>query len=361
MAIVNFSDLIKHASEHHYALNVFPVGSLAELSAITTAAHAQRASVILAPTPNPNDRAIARALFAACEVAATDASVPVALLGFPGDSADASAAYINQGCGALHLTPAPAQFPDAVEKVKALGDIGKQCGIAVGALLPAAPVTAHPQSQEAKPTVAECIAFAQRSELDFLEVDWIDYPDTKKKRAKADYDRLKRINEALGRMLLIRVEDDVSPEQIYRVIEYGVVLACHAPSSALQDTHKLQECFKVWGSAGRAAEVLTHCRPWQTAEHVVEFNIRPDAHSDIDNVLAAGREQLARIPGVRRVATGRAIAADARYQYCWIVTFASEKVVEFYRNHPIHVEFADHRFRPIADDRSTIDFQMIAS
>jgi len=360
VAIVNFSDLIKHASEHHYALNVFPIGSLAELNAIITAAHAQRASVILAPTPDSNDTAIARALFAACEVAASDAAIPIALLGFQGGAVETSAAYIKQGCGALHITPAPAHFPEAVEQVKALTELGKQCGIAMGALLPAPPVKTPTPGQETKPAVAECIAFAQRSALDFLEADWVAYSENRKKRAKIDYDRLKRISDALGRVLLIRVEDDVLPEQIYRLIEYGVVLVYHAPSLAGQDTHSLQERFKAWGSAGRAAEVLTHCRPWQAVEHVIEFNVRQDALSEINKVLAEGRQRLAMIPGVRRVTTGKAIAADARYQFCWIITFANEKVVEFYRNHPLHVEFADRCFRPIADDRLTIDFQMTA-
>lgn len=360
VAIVNFSDLLKHAGEHRYAINIFPVGSLAELNAIITAAHAQRASVILAPTPDSNDTAIARALFAACEVAASDAAIPIALLGFQGGAAEASAAYIKQGCGALHITPDPAQFPEAVEQVKALTELGKQCGIAMGALLPAPPVKTPTPGQDAKPAVAECIAFAQRSELEFLEVDWLAYNEAKKKRAKVDYDRLKRISEALGRVLLIRVDDDLVPEQIYRLIEYGVALVYHAPFLGCQDTQRLQERFKAWGSAGRAAEVLTHCQPWQTTEHVIEFNVRQDALSEINKVLAEGRQRLATIPGVRRVTTGKAIAANARYQFCWIITFANEKVVEFYRNHPLHVEFADRCFRPIADDRLTIDFQMTA-
>lgn len=360
MAIVDFSDLLKHASEHRYALTVFQIASLAELNALISAAHAQRASLILAPMPSAKESGVARALFAACEVAASEAAVPVALLGFPGDTADSSTTYINQGCGALHITPAPAHFPDAVDQVKALTVTGKQCGIAMGALLPGPPIDAPSQEHDTKPTVAECIAFAQRTDLDFLEVDWLTYSEGKKRRGKVDYDRLKRIGEALGRKLLIRAEEDVPPEQIFRLIDYGVTLVCQPPSYAVQDIPGLQDYFKAWGSAGRAAEVLAHCQPWRTIHHVIEFNVRPDALTEINNVLALARERLATIPGVRRVATGKAINANARYQFCWIMTLASEKAATYYRAHPTYVEFADSCFRPIADDRLSIDFRITA-
>src|SRR3569623_3798524 len=31
--------------------------------------------------------------------------------------------------------------------------------------------------------------------------------------------------------------------------------------------------------------------------------------------------------------------------------------MRYYRDHPLHVEYADHHFRPIAEDRLTIDFR----
>lgn len=361
MAIVNPADLIKHASEHHYALNVVPVASLAGLSATIAAAQSQRASVILAPVSGAADGTTARALFAACEVAASDAPTPVALLGFHGGAPEDLAFYINQGCNALHVTPTAAGFPEALHQVKALTETAMQCGIVMGAVLPSLTPEGTAHTPPAKPAIAECVAFAQRSGLDFLEVEWVTNNENRKKRGKVDYERLKRISEALGRILLIRLEDDPLPEQVFRLIENGVVLVYHAASVAEQDTHALQERFKVWGSAGRAAEVLTHCRPWQAVVQLLEFNIRQDALSEIDKVLAEGRHRLAMIPGVRRVATGKAIGADARHQYCWLITFANEKVLGFYSRHPLQLDFADTCFRPLADDRMTIDFQMTGS
>src|SRR3569833_4198535 len=150
---------------------------------------------------------------------------------------------------------------------------------------------------------------------------------------------------------------DVQPDQVHRLIESGLALVQHIDSPE-PDAALLAERLKLWGSAGRAAEVLTHCRPLEAVAHVVEFNVPADALTNLEDILQMGRQRLATIPGVSRVATGEAVAADARYRYCWIITFANEQVMRYYRDHPLHVEFADHHFRPIAEDRVTIDFRL---
>ena len=77
-------------------------------------------------------------------------------------------------------------------------------------------------------------------------------------------------------------------------------------------------------------------------------------------MLADGRKRLGAIPGVRSVLTGRAARADAKYQYCWLVRFAHPDVIASYRDHPDHIAFADGRFRPLAPDRLSIDFEEIS-
>ena len=79
-------------------------------------------------------------------------------------------------------------------------------------------------------------------------------------------------------------------------------------------------------------------------------------HDQVEAMMARGREALARIPGVRRVFTGRAVAQQSRYRCCWLVEFVHEKVIDSYRQHPEHVFFANQLFRPIAGDRISIDF-----
>lgn len=354
MAIVSFGDLVRHAALHRYALDIVPVASSTALEAALSAGHEQRAPLILAPMAASRVPGMVKALFAACEAAARDAEIPVVLMGFRDAAAGGPISTLNLGCNAIHITPSTADFPQAVAEAKALVEIAKQCGIGVGAVLP--DDAAGETSQDGRATVAECIAFAERTEVDFLEVD-VGGADAGKRRAKLDYGRLRRIHEALTIPLLTRVTGDMQPDQVHRLIESGVALVQYIDSPE-PDAGLLAERLKLWGSAGRAAEVLTQCRPLEPVAHVVEFNVPADALPKLKDILQTGRQRLATIPGVRRVAIGEAVAADARYRYCWIITFANEQVMRYYRDHPLHVEYAEHYFRPIAEDRLTIDFRL---
>ena len=66
---------------------------------------------------------------------------------------------------------------------------------------------------------------------------------------------------------------------------------------------------------------------------------------------------LSSIPGVREVIIGRAIRSDATYFYTWLIRFCHIDVIDSYRNHPKHIDFADTLFRPVAGERISIDYQ----
>src|SRR3569623_131204 len=343
VAIVSFGDLVGHAALHRYALNIVPVASSTALEAALSAGNEQRAQLILAPMTRSRVPGMMDALFAACEAVARDADILVVLLGFREAVTGGPITTLNLVCNAIHITPSMADFPRAVAEAKALLEIAKQCGTGVGGLLPSAET--DEASQDNRPPVAECVAIAERTEVDFLEVD-VGGVDAGKRRAKLDYGRLRRIHEALTIPLLLRNAGDEPPAQVQHI------------DSPEPDAALLAERLKLWGSAGRAAEVLTQCRPLEPVAHVVEFNVPADALPKLEDILQTGRRRRATIPGVRRVATGEAVAADARYRYCLIITFANEQVMRYYRDHPLHVEYADHHFRPIAEDRVTIDFRL---
>jgi fructose-bisphosphate aldolase class II len=78
-------------------------------------------------------------------------------------------------------------------------------------------------------------------------------------------------------------------------------------------------------------------------------------------MMARGREMLATIPGVRRVVTGWAVADKPRYRFCWLIEFTHRAVIDSYREHPLHRQFADNLFRPIAVDRVSVDFEHVES
>ncbi len=67
------------------------------------------------------------------------------------------------------------------------------------------------------------------------------------------------------------------------------------------------------------------------------------------------RAVLGQIPGVLGFELGQALG-EPRYRYLLIVDFADESVIPYYREHPLHQQFADQVFRPMAQDRLTTDF-----
>src|SRR3569623_3228428 len=143
-----------------------PVVSSTDLEAALSAGHEQRAPLILAPMTRSRVPGMMNALFAACEAAARDAEIPVVLMGFREAVTGGPITTVNLGCNAINITPSTADFPQSDAEAKALVELAKQCGIGVGALLPGAePGDSDEASQANRPPVAECVAFAERTEV----------------------------------------------------------------------------------------------------------------------------------------------------------------------------------------------------
>jgi fructose-bisphosphate aldolase class II len=136
----------------------------------------------------------------------------------------------------------------------------------------------------------------------------------------------------------------------------GVHVAPAAETTAPSNAEAAAIALRTSGSAGRAAAATAECRRWRNVEHTIVYNVAADAERT-RRMVALGKEVLAAIPGVRRVFAGRAYSGDGKYRYCWIVRFAHAAVIESYRKHPAHLAFADAEFRPVAQDRISIDFE----
>ncbi|MEA2093598.1 MAG: Dabb family protein [Pseudomonadota bacterium] len=117
-----------------------------------------------------------------------------------------------------------------------------------------------------------------------------------------------------------------------------------------------ERCMCLWGSAGRAAEVLNQCQPWVSVEHLIIYNIEGLDRAGVETMMIEGRRGLSTIPGVREVFTGAAVNEDAKYRYTWLVRFCHPAVIDSYREHPDHVAFANKLFRPVAGKRISIDY-----
>jgi hypothetical protein len=93
-------------------------------------------------------------------------------------------------------------------------------------------------------------------------------------------------------------------------------------------------------------------------EHLIVFNAEA-TREEVLRMAEEAREVLLRIPGVVGLRFGEALFPGARYRYFISVLFSGPEVVEAYRDHPPHVEFANRVFRPMAQDRITTDYQVL--
>lgn len=123
---------------------------------------------------------------------------------------------------------------------------------------------------------------------------------------------------------------------------------------------QLETLLMAMPAAGRAPAALERVRRWRAVEHVVMFNAPDLSEADIQQMFELGAAKLGAIPGVRDVRFGRAAKPGSRYGLCWFVRFANEAVMDSYRHHPMHIDFADNHFRPFASDRLTSDFLTVS-
>jgi fructose-bisphosphate aldolase class II len=380
-------DMLHHAYRNGYAVGSFELVSLDFLEAIIAAAERCRSPVILGLAEPHFESYDFPLMMAAVERAARDCKVPVAIHLEHGASYVSAVRAINLGCNSVMVDASHEPFPVNVSETRRVVEMAHACGVTVegelGYVAGGAGENAakHPGAV-IYTSVEEAKAYVERTGVDCLAVSIGTVHGRLRGRAKLDFERLKRINDALGLPLVLHGGSGLTEEQYHKLILHGIakincytglsdVAAKHIRASA--QTHdggyletmqgirsvlqeQVERSMRLWGSAGRAAEVLMQCQPWQPVEHVTMYNVEGAADAQLEAIMAHGREVLSAIPGVRRVFTGWAVAEQAQYRCCWLVEFAHAKVIESYRHHPEHVAFANQFFRPIAQDRISSDF-----
>jgi fructose-bisphosphate aldolase class II len=389
MALVNMRDMLEHAYRNRYAVGAFDLVGLEFLEGIMEAAEACRAPVILSLAESHFDHYDFDLLMPAVEAAARRAEVPVSIHFDHGASLESATQAINRGCNGVMVDASTLALPENVSRTRAVVDMAHACGVPVeGELGYVAGVEGEDAVQHpgelVYTSVEEARVYVQRTGVDFLAVSIGTVHGRLKGRPKLDYSRLERINQALGVPLVIHGGTGLSDEQFQRLIANGVAkinyytalsdaaartlrnnAAQHAGAgytTLLRHTRdavaaETARCMRLWGSAGRAAEVLIQCRPWQPVEHLIIYNVDNLDEAGVEHMMAEGRRVLSAIPGVREVFTGEAVKRDAAYRYSWLVRFASREVIDSYREHPDHKAFADKLFRPHAGGRISSDYR----
>jgi len=393
MALVNMNDMLQHAYRNGYAVGAFDLVSLDFLEGIIAAAEECRAPVILSVAESHFAHFDPQLMLPAVEAAARRTEVPVAIHLDHGASLQSAVAGIRLGCNGVMVDASTCAFPDNVALTREVVDMAHGCGVPVeGELGYVAGVEGedaerHP-GELRYTSVEEARAYVDRTGVDFLAVSIGTVHGRMHGKPKLDFQRLARINEALGIPLVIHGGTGLSDDQFRRLVAHGVAkinyytALADAAGTVVRDNAAAGErrgytalvrgirdavaaeaarCMRLWGSAGRAAEVRMQCRPWQEVEHLIVYNVAASDPRETADMVRRGREVLAGIPGVRRVLTGEAVRDDARYRYAWLVRFASAAVIDSYREHPTHKAFADDLFRPRAGDRVSIDYTLCRS
>lgn len=393
MPLVDMRDMLQHAYREHYAVGAFDLVGLDFLEAILNGAEATRAPVILSLAESHFEHYDFELAMAATVAAARRATVPVAIHLDHGASLDSVVRGINLGCNGVMVDASRRPFDDNVARTCAVVEMAHACGVPVeGELGYVAGVEGEDVEKHPDEVIytapAEARTYVDRTGVDFLAVSIGAVHGRLRGAPQLDFERLKQINEALHLPLVIHGGTGLSDSQYRALIEHGVTkinhytaLADAAGASirarAAQDTRagytgllrevrsaiqvEVERCIKLWGAAGRAGELLKACRPWRAVAHVIIYNVKGISDAEVEAMMARGREVLTQIPGVLRVVTGRAVAAEARYRFSWLVEFAHRAVIDSYRDHPLHRRFADEVFRPVAGDRISIDFEHVES
>jgi len=389
MAQVNMRDMLYHAYENNYAVGAFDLVSLDFLEAVIESAERCRAPVILSVAEPHFAHYDFELMLPAVEAAARRASVPVAIQLDHGHSPESATRAINLGCNGIMLDASSHELPDNIQLTRAVVDMAHGCGVPVigelGYVAGMEGESAQQHPGESEFTVpAEAKVYVERTGVDCLAVSIGTVQGRMKGRAKLDFHRLKQLNQAVNIPLVIHGGSGLNEDQFRRLTSLGVAKINYytALSDVAAKTMRTQikqnpngsftelktgvkeaigaeveRCLRLWGSAGRAAEVLAQCEPWTPVEHLVIYDTELSSDQQTRAMINEGCKVLAAIPGVRGVFAGEAVKEGTKYRFCWQLHFCHKAVVDSYRQHPDYIHFANNLFGPVAGDHISIDYQ----
>jgi fructose-bisphosphate aldolase class II len=389
MPLVHLTDMLKHAYRHNYAVGAFGVINLDFVQGVLLAAEDCRAPVILNLIESHFSYYDLELLMPAVTVAARRAKVPVAICLDHGVSIESAVRGIRTGCNGVMVDTSLRPLDENLRLTRDVTDMAHACGVAVEGELGYVP---GDEDEEGVKTpgglvytlASEAKAFVERTGVDFLAISIGTAHGRMSGTPKLDYARLAKINEAVGIPLAVHGGTGLSDEQCRKLIANGVAKinyytalsevaanAIKAKASPGQKSYKMithgvrgaisaevERCIRLWGSSGRAAEVLAQCRPWREIERIVLYN-QPETLSEEAAAAMERRstETLAAIPGVRHVLAGTAINGEKRRR-CWLVRLATPEAAASFNSHPEQLKFANSLAPQGAADKASMDFEI---
>lgn len=376
MPLVNMQDMLKHAYDNAYAVGSFNLLGLDFLEGILQAAERARAPVILGISEPHFSHYDVNLIMPAVEAAAARSEVPVAIHFDHGSSVQGVQRAIATGCNGVMIDASNAPLEENLKITRQVVEMAHACGIPVEAELGYVP-EAGSEAAEALSftTVDQARGFVRHTSVDFLAVSIGTIHGHLKGKPRLDYQRLRQINEALGIPLVIHGGSGLSEDQYHRLITAGVAKINYHTSlseaaaksvrsqgkpegyaellAGVRETvaAEAEQRMRQWGSAGRAAEVITRCRSWSPLAQFTLFNVELVDDEDMPLLLNRGRRLLSTIPGVRDVTVSQAVSEGAKYRFIWRVLLVSEQAAKSYTSHQNYRDFNHRLLGPLGNER----------
>lgn len=367
MPLVHLNDMLKHASHHHYAVGAFGIVSLDFLDGVLQAAEACRSPVVLNLIESHFKFYDFDILMPAVLSAARKATVPVVVNFDHGSSLAKAEAAIRAGCNSVMVDTSALPFSDNLWQTRDIVLMAHACGVTVEGELGYVPgkegqSAEHHPGELAYTSAAEATGFVERTGVDSLAVSIGTVHGRMKGVPKLDYARLAKIRDAMPVPLVIHGGSGLTDEQYRKLISHGVAkinyytaLAdvagrsikehlvagrktdCNEVTAGVRDAVRteVQRCMGLWGSGGRAAEVLAQCRPWRDAQYLVIYDIPVSLlGGEVAAHMLELKKGLESSPGVRSVYIGRTEQPDAKYRFSLTINFVSHAALLAYRKQP---------------------------
>ncbi len=389
MPLVNMKDMLDHAYQNGYAVGAFDLVSLDFLEGIINAAERCDAPVVLSLAESHFEYFDFEIIMSAVVSAARRTNVPVAIHLDHGESLESAIKGIRLSCNGIMIDSSNQALTENISLTRDIVKMAHACGVPVEGELGYVPgvegedAEKHP-GEIMYTTVSEAKTYVEQTGVDFLAVSIGTVHGRMQGEPQLDFFRLQEINDAVNIPLVIHGGTGLSDDQYQQLINRGVSKINYYTSlsdvaglcirensqrgplngytgllNGVKETISIEveRCIKLWGSAGRAKKVLAYCEAWAPVEHVIIYNVHGISKDETMTMINEGKKTLSTIPGVLEITTGHSVQEDDAYHYTWIIRFCHRAVIDSYRNHPLHIAFADTLFRPVAGERISIDYQ----
>lgn len=386
MALVEMQDMIHHAYENSYAVGAFDLVSLDFLEAVIEAAERCRAPVILSVAEPHFAHYDFELMMPAVEAAGRRADVPVAIQLDHGRSLESVIRAIRLGCNGVMLDATDLALPDNIRVTREVVETAHACGIPVVGEVgyvggqEGEGAEQHP-GETALTVPSEAQAFVERTGVDSLAVSIGTVQGRARQRTKLDYKRLKQLREVVDVPLVIHGGSGLNEDQFRRLTSLGVAKINYftALSDVAAETMRAQmkavprgsftdlkrgvkeaicqeaeRCLRLWGTAGRAAEVLARCRSVAPVEYLMLFELHDVLEEPATALLQRACRVLAGLPGVREVFAGNSVRLEKDYPYVLRVRCANETAADSLLQHPDWQAFRSGILQPRLGDSFSV-------